>query len=57
MTQTIVVKHFQFVCYDERDIVKAQAFTQHYQPANSPVSVLKRMNQFKSMMKIYYILK
>lgn len=35
----------------------AQTFTEHYQPPYSTVSILKRMNRFKPMMKIYNILK
>ena len=50
--QPAIIEHLKFIADDEGHDVVAQAFLEQNQPTDTPVSVLKRMNPFKTNMKI-----
>ena len=54
--ETAVVKHFEFLVNDKGNYVVTQTFFEENQSTDTPVTVLKRMDAFKSVMKVKNIL-
>lgn len=52
VAKPIIIKHFQFIAYNERYIAEAQTLTEHNQAPYAPVAVLKWMDCLKPMVKI-----
>ena len=57
LRKTAVVEHLKVVINYERNNIVSQTFLEKYQSADTPVSVLKRMNTLEAVMKIKYFLK
>lgn len=56
VAKSVVIEYFQIIGDYERYMSIAQAFPEHYKPAHTSVSILKRVDGFEPLVKINDIL-